>query len=194
VPTRFTSEKVTTLSPIGVEALVSERERFRRFLIRRVGNANDAEDILQESLLKALQQGDRLKRNEKIIPWFYRILRNATVDHFRRNGSEARKATNLYNEMNSTGPADARVDHWERAVCRCFEGLLPSLKPRQAELIRRIDLLNEPKHAVATHLKISAATLNVAHHRARQSLRRRLEIFCGACSREQCLACACGQT
>ena len=188
-----TSAKVVTLSPTGVEALVRERERFRRFLIRQVGNAADAEDILQESLLKALQQGEKLRRNEKVVPWFYRMLRNATVDHFRRNGSEARKVESMYNDLRSAGPTDAQSDQWQRAVCRCFEGLLPALKPRYAKLIRRIDLHNEPKLEVAADLKISVATLNVAHHRARQALRRRLAIFCGACSREQCLSCACEQ-
>lgn len=169
-----------------------ERKTFQRFLVRQVGNTADAEDILQESLLKALQQGEGLKRNEKIIPWFYRILRNATVDHFRRKGSEARRAESLHRDLNSAGQSDAQ-SQWERAVCRCFEGLLPALKPRYAELIRRVDLLNEAKLEVAADLGISVTTLSVALHRARQALRRRLEIFCGACSRELCLACACGE-
>lgn len=76
-------------------------------------------------------------------------------------------------------------------MCACFLGLLPGLRPRYAELIRRIDLNGEPKTAVSRDLKIKVATLDVAIHRARRALRRRLEVLCGACSRAKCLACFC---
>ncbi|HTO02256.1 MAG TPA: sigma-70 family RNA polymerase sigma factor [Opitutus sp.] len=182
------------LSPSAVETLVSEHAKFRRFLERRVGNVAAAEDILQESLLKALQHGGELRRGEKVTPWFYRILRNAIVDHYRRNGTESRKAEGLLNELKVHGEIELPHQDWERAVCSCFEGLLPELNPRYAQVLRRIDLEAEPKDAVAAELGISIATLNVTLHRARQALRRQLEIFCGACSREHCLACACGET
>jgi RNA polymerase sigma factor (sigma-70 family) len=188
------TKRPITLSPAGVKALVDERTLFHRFLVRRIGNATDAEDILQDSLLKALERGGELRRGERILPWFYRILRNAVADHFRRNASDCRKTEGLLNELGTHRRFETTDESWENAVCRCFEGLLPALKPRYAELIRRIDLLSEPKSTVAADLGISVATMNVTLHRARQSLRRRLEIFCGACSREHCLACACGET
>ena len=77
------------------------------------------------------------------------------------------------------------------AVCRCFEGLLPLLKPRYAELLQRIDLNGELKLIVACDLKLSRGALDVALHRARHALRTQLEIFCGACSHDSCLACVC---
>ena len=80
---------------------------------------------------------------------------------------------------------------WNRVVCACFSGLLPGLNPRYANLIRRIDLNGESKAAVGRELKIKVGTLDVALHRARNALRRRLELFCGACSREKCLECFC---
>ena len=186
--------KPVTLSPSAVRTLVLEHAKFLRFLERRVGNTAAAEDILQDGLLKALQRGGDLRRGEKITPWFYRILRNAIVDHYRRKGTESRKAEGLANELKAHGEFDSNHHDWERAVCSCFEGLLPELNSRYAQLLRRIDLESEPKESVADDLKISIATLNVTLHRARRALRRRLEIFCGACSRDHCLACACQQT
>ncbi len=171
-----------------IDAIVSERARFQRFLTARTGSEAESEDLLQQSLLKALQHDAQLRRGEKAVPWFYRILRNAISDHYRQKSSEQRGLDRLWTEMRSAGEDFAAPPkHWSRAVCACFTGLLPGLNPRYAQLIKRIDLNGESKTAVRRELKIKAGTLDVALHRARRSLRQRLELFCGACSREKCL-------
>lgn len=181
-----------TLDAQSVQALVAGRGRFHRFIASRVGSATEADDLLQESLLRALQRGDSLRRGERVVAWFYRILRNAIADHYREKQKGLHRSERLWTEANVSGtsrvtpPAD-----WEVAVCACFKGLLLTLKPRYAELLRRIDLLGEKKSGVAAALGLTHATLDVVLHRARYALRHKLEIFCGACSREHCLACAC---
>lgn len=189
------SSRVTSKSPPSgeaIDAIVSERARFRRFLTARTGSAAEAEDLLQQSLLKALQHDAQLRRGEKAVPWFYRILRNAISDHYRQKSSEQRRTDRLWTEMQAAGEAFAAPPKdWKRAVCACFSGLLPGLNPRYAKLIQRIDLNGESKKAVSRELKINVGTLEVALHRARKSLRQRLELFCGACSREKCLECFC---
>lgn len=186
----FAPTRSVTLSAAAIDSLVAERETFRRFLIHRLGNETEADDLLQESLLRALQRGDGLRRGERVVPWFYRILRNAVADHFRRNAADQRKVERWSNELKAD-TLDSSSGDWEHAVCACFEGLLPSLKPRYAEILRRVDLHGEIKIVVARDLKLSIGAFNVVLHRARAALRRRLEIFCGACSREYCLTCAC---
>lgn len=174
---------------------MAQRGEFHRFLTGRVGSATEAEDLLQQSLLKALQNRDTLRRGERAVAWFYRILRNAVVDHYRQRASERRRADRLWTEMHATGDDVARPPkEWDAAVCECFRGLLPTLRPRYAELIRRFDLNGESKEDVSGELKIKVATLDVALHRARNALRQRLEILCGSCSRESCLACCCQDT
>jgi RNA polymerase sigma factor (sigma-70 family) len=177
-----------------IDAIVSERARFQRFLTARTGNEAEAEDLLQQSLLKALQHDAQLRRGEKAVPWFYRILRNAISDHYRQKSSEQRSTDRLWTEMQAAGEDFAAPPKdWNRVVCACFSGLLPSLNPRYAKLIQRIDLNGESKKAVSRELKINVGTLEVALHRARRSLRQRLELFCGACSHEKCLECFCAK-
>ncbi len=182
-----------TLSDDAINALVTERAAFHRFLARRLGNAAQADDLLQEGLLRALQRGSTLRRGERVVPWFYRILRHAVADHFRGRAAEKRKADRLWREIGDE-VATVPTPDLDRAVCSCFEGLLGALKPRYAEILRRVDLRGEMKVVVARELKLSPGAFDVALHRARRALRRRLEVFCGACSREHCLACACDQT
>lgn len=176
----------------AIAVLVAERARFHGFIAARIGNSAAAEDILQESLLRALGRKAGLRRHESAVAWFYRILRNAIADHYRRRGSESRRVEKYLAELETRGEdVTAPPGDWEVAVCECFLGLLPSLKPRHAQVIRRIDLNGEAKQKVASDLKITPGTLDVVLHRARRALRGRLEIFCGACSRERCLACWC---
>lgn len=184
-----------TLSEESINALLNQRKVFHRFLTATTGSAADAEDILQDSLLKALQRGDGLKQRERIVPWFYRILRNAVVDHYRSQKSQSRRANLLLSDLNALGEyiASPAETNWDTSICQCLDGLLPSLKSRYAELIRRIDLRGESKIIVRHEMKLSAASFDVALHRARNALRARLEVFCGACSRASCIACACNQ-
>jgi RNA polymerase sigma-70 factor (ECF subfamily) len=187
------ASNVITLPDAAFDALVAEREMFRRFLAQRVGSAADAEDILQESLLRALRHGGNLRRGERAVAWFYCILRRALADHFRRKRATARRHERLAHELDAAGEnIDATsARDLDAAVCACFEGVLPTLSPRHATLLRRVDLRGESRPLVARELGLSSATLDVTLHRARTALRRRLEILCGACSRESCLACDC---
>ncbi len=51
-----------------------------RFAYTYAGNREDAEDIVSESVIKALKSIDGLKNTEKIKPWFYRIIANTSID------------------------------------------------------------------------------------------------------------------
>lgn len=181
--------------PKFVEALMSRRAEFHRFITARVGNASDAEDILQDSVVKALGEAGALRREERAVAWFYRILRNGIVDHQRRQGAERKRHEHIASDLKASGSDhSAPPKDWDAAICACFVDLLPTLNPRYAELIRRVDLNREFKPEVARELKIKPATLDVALHRARSALRERLTVFCGRCSRETCLECFCGAT
>lgn len=126
------------------------------------------------------------------MPWFYRILRNAISDHYRQKPSEQRRTDRLWTEMQAAGEDFAvPPKDWNRVVCACFSGLLTGMNPRYAKLIQRIYLNGESKTAASRELKIKDGTLDATLHHARNSLRQRLEFFCGACSREKCPECFC---
>ena len=178
----------------AIKMILAERERFHRFVSARVGDEATAEDLLQDSLLRALEQSNKLRRGESAVAWFYRILRNSISDHFRKKGGQNRRAEKLLADLHARGEDVAeRSADWDVAICACFRGLLPSLKPRYAEVLRRVDLHGEPKVEVGRSLKLNRATMDVLLHRARSALRRQLEVLCGACSREKCIECFCAK-
>ncbi len=57
--------------------LVKSRDKFLAYVQRRIADPDLAEDILQESLLRAVQATPGLRREARLTAWFYRILQHA---------------------------------------------------------------------------------------------------------------------
>lgn len=164
--------------------LLESHDRFLAYIRARISNPDLAEDILQDSLLKALQSAPGLRDDDRLIPWFYRILHNAVIDVYRHRQVEARAMESLKIDEAYLDPED------EAAICQCLHGLIPSLKPEYADLIQA-ELAGANWEAIASDQGITANNLKVRRHRARQSLRKRLEETCRTCAEHGCLDCDC---
>lgn len=171
----------------AVGALVLQRATLHRFLASRLGSTVEAEDLLRRGLLGALQGDAGLRRGERLVAWFDRILAGAIADHFREKQKTRLGAGRLLALLTAES-ASSRDRDWDATVSACFEGLLPFLNPRYAEIIRRVELNGEMKRVVAHEFKLSQGAFDVALHRARNALRRQLTVLCGACCRRSCLA------
>ncbi len=169
--------------------LLQHREKLLAYIRKKTGEADLAEDILQDSLLKALRAADNLRDDAKLLPWFYRIVNNTIADVYRRR---QRVAATLGMADSDAEIAAAADD--EQQLCECFRVLIPTLKPEYGELIERLDLRDEDAAAVARQLNITPNNLKVRRHRARQALREQLEQTCRVCAKHGCLDCHCNQT
>ena len=167
--------------------LLAARDRLLAYVRSRIADADLAEDVLQDSLLKALRAAPELKDEARLVPWFYRVLQNAIVDAYRRRGVERSRITGL--ERADAVEAPAPED--ETVLCECLRRLVPSLKPEYAELVTALELNGEAPEAAAGRLGITPNNLKVRRHRARQALRRRLEETCRVCAEHHCLDCTC---
>ena len=172
--------------------LNAQRNAFKAFLTARVGSAAEAEDILQNGLLKAVQRAGELQDDTKLTAWFYQLLRHAIVDHYRTQGARRKRNDALGTLVASLGEdVTPPPKAWDAQLCRCLGGVVDTLKPRHAELLRRVDLNGESVQAAAKALKMTPNNASVILHRARKELRTRLETFCGACAEGACLDCNC---
>lgn len=73
-----------------VNVLVENHRAFLRYLERKTGDRALAEDILQEAFTKVVASPGRAPAPDATVPWFYRMLRNAAIDQFRRRGARDR--------------------------------------------------------------------------------------------------------
>lgn len=171
-----------------IATLLAQRQQFLRFLERRVASPALAEDILQNAYVRALEHAGALREDESSTAWFYRILRNAVIDHYRHRQVEDRALTQWASELETEVAAD---DLTHDIVCRCIARVLPTLPPNYAAILQQVDLDEGSLAAFAAQNAITPGNATVRVHRARKALKQRLIETCGACAIHECLDCNC---
>jgi RNA polymerase sigma factor (sigma-70 family) len=172
------------------ELLVQSKSEFLTFLEGRLGNRADAEDLLQTAYARAVSEGWTLRDKEKVVPWFYQLLRNLLVDHYRHRAATGRLTERLGHETETAAVIEKELF---REVCRCVNDVTEALKPEYREMLSRVELRDEPLQQVASELGITPNNASVRLHRARRALREALQVTCGACTEHGCLDCTCHQ-
>lgn len=66
--------------------LTENTDSAYRFAYTYAKNREDAEDIVSESVIKALRSADTLKNTDYIKPWFYKIIANTSMTHLKKKG------------------------------------------------------------------------------------------------------------
>ena len=178
-------------SPAGsapLETLLENHRAFLRYLERRVGDRALAEDILQDAFAKVVERPEQAPTDEAIVPWFYRTLRNAAVDKFRRRGAADRAYEAFARELETH---EAPSTDMETEICACVSRLAATLKPEYAEALQAIEVTGTPVKAYAEQKGLSSSNAAVRVFRAREALKKRVIESCGACAEHGCLNCTC---
>ena len=174
-------------------ALVESHRDLVRFLRRRLGSSEEAEDVLQRFILKALERSNGLRDVRTVRGWLGRVLATTIVDHHRAAATRRKREHAVDPEVLANLPEaliepDAEVDE---AVCQCLYKLLPTLKPEYSAVLWRADLLGEPRERLAVSLGTTVNNVTVRLHRARRALKARLEQMCHMCVAHGFLDCQC---
>ena len=173
-----------------LSVMAENRRAFLSFLERRVGHRETAEDILQESFARSLEKVP-LEAEERVTAWFYRVLRNGVIDHYRRQGVSERALGSLQKELEQEAPEPSPDER--DAVCRCVSRLSDTLKPEYAAALRRVEVDGVSVRDYATEVGITANNAAVRLFRARETLRKRVVHWCGSCAERGCIDCTCGE-
>ncbi len=184
---RLTDQEVVLLARSGREA--AYRELVRRYerpvfalLYRMVRDRELAEDLAQETFVKALNAIDSYRPEFKFSSWIFKIANNAAIDHLRRreldtlslDGSphaetpEAMQATALQIGARQESPLDA-VE--ARELGGAIEAAIGRLRPeyRSCILLRHVE--GRAYEEIAEILNLPLGTVKTYIHRARNELR-----------------------
>jgi RNA polymerase sigma-70 factor (ECF subfamily) len=184
---RLTDQEVVLLARGGREA--AYRELVRRYerpvfalLYRMVRDRELAEDLAQETFVKALNAIDSYRPEFKFSSWIFKIANNAAIDHLRRreldtlslDGSphaetpEAMQATALQIGARQESPLDA-VEAKE--LGGAIEAAIGRLRPeyRSCILLRHVE--GRAYEEIAEILDLPLGTVKTYIHRARNELR-----------------------
>lgn len=176
-------------SPSAVARLVANHREFLGFLQSRVGSRAIAEDILQDAFVRGIGKLESLRDDESAVAWFYRILRNAVIDHHRRHEVTDRRLAALAAELDVTAEQSGEL---HGAVCQCVARLADNLKPEYADALRRIEVDGVAIKDYAAEAGITSNNAAVRVFRAREALKKQVARSCGTCAAHGCLDCTCG--
>jgi RNA polymerase sigma-70 factor (ECF subfamily) len=163
----------------GLEAVDRQNrfvsEHLRRIFVqiyRIVDNVADAQDLTQETFIKALQHQEQLKDEQKAAHWLSRIATNTAIDFLRRNSRATFCEIDEAPESHTESPEQEllRGEHREY-----LEDGLRLLSPRERQALLLRDVEGLPAEDVASILDCSKATVRSHIANARTKMRRYME-------------------
>ncbi|MGX5848155.1 sigma-70 family RNA polymerase sigma factor [Mesorhizobium sp. PL10] len=156
------------LDRVALEAMLgSLRPKLHRYCARMAGSVIDGEDIVQETLIKALQAIDGDASVERPEQWLFRIAHNAAQDHLRRRQREQARMseTDMTTIEDPLANADARLA--AAASLRSFMQLATA----QRSAVILVDVLGLSLHETCEVSGATLAATKAALHRGRAQLR-----------------------
>jgi RNA polymerase sigma-70 factor (ECF subfamily) len=165
---------------------------------RMLGSVVDAEDAVQEAMLRAWKSLDRFKEQSSLKTWLYRIATNVCLDTLAATNRRRLRPLELSDVPGTVTedmplpqrdreqwvepipdamalPAEGSVDPAERAILResirlAFVAALQYLPPRQRAVLLLTQVLNWSAAETAEALEMSVPAVNSALQRARATL------------------------
>ncbi|RZQ62301.1 RNA polymerase subunit sigma-70 [Amycolatopsis suaedae] len=161
-------------------ALITERHRreLQLHCYRMLANTEDAQDMTQETFLRAWNKRESFKGNATLRTWLYRIATNVCLDFLDRRDDR----TSLPSEVLYLQPYPDRMlpeDPQDSVVARetvelAFIVAVQHLPPRQRAVFILRDVLGWPAAQAADALELTVASVTSALQRARVTMRARL--------------------
>lgn len=151
------------------------RTRLLTFVGRRVGSRVDAEDIVQDVLVRAWSGRASLQREEKMGAWLYQIARNAIVDHYRQRHPEALTPEEI-DEI--PGLSDDRATAAVRELALCLRPMIDALPPHYRDALRAAELEGLTQQETATRLNLTHSGAKSRVQRGRALLASKMQECC----------------
>jgi RNA polymerase sigma factor (sigma-70 family) len=167
------------------EAVELEQARLRNFIRKRVPDARDAEDILQEVFYELVEAYRMMKPIERVSAWMFRVARNRITDLFRRKRPEATKSdpvapaedgeSLLLEDLLPSRDAGPEAEYARSVLIEELEAALEELPAEQREVFIAHEIEGQSFKEIAGVTGVGVNTLLSRKHYAVVQLRERLQ-------------------
>jgi RNA polymerase sigma-70 factor, ECF subfamily len=166
--------------------LMRAQEVAYRFSLLVCGHADDADDAMQEALLKTYRYAAQIQQPEAFRTWLYRTVKNACLISRRKRVHEPARVWSLDETLPSADGTGRTIDVEDpgrrpdeivanKRLRRTLRRALQSLAPEYREIVFLREVEGLSTREVATVVGISEANVKTRLHRARLMLRQQLE-------------------
>ena len=153
---------------------------FSYVLVPMLGDRDDAHDCVRETFISAHKALPRYEwRGSSIYPWLKTLAKNKARDLFRASGRRQRLRGAFSHHIDVFGdrePATPMEEHVQRqALRKRIDGVLETLNPRYARVLRLRLLEDRSREDCAELLEVKIGTLDVLLFRAVRAFRKACE-------------------
>jgi len=153
---------------------------LRRFLLSKVNNPEDAEDLLQDILIKTHKKLGSLKDPKKLKTWLFQIARNTLIDYYRKP-SITLSAQSLPELVEIREKSVEAQEIMRLELSQCIKPFIKNLPKKYGEAVEAIDLQGLSQKELAKELGLSYSAIKSRAQRGRQKL---AELFQECCTYE----------
>lgn len=173
-PSATSAEKSVARTEADFDALVRQhREAIYRVAFRMTHRHEDADDLVQETFLRAYESFGRFRRDATEATWLYRIVTNLALNALRRRERFRRIAALFRGDSSASPPVSIESDETKRAVHAALE----SLPASQRAVVVLFDMEGLSAAEIAGILDVPEGTVRSRLHHARRHLRKRLSAY-----------------
>ena len=160
-----------------------ERERLRRFVLKLIDDADEAENIVQETFTEAYRQIEDFRGESSVSTWLFSIAKHLAYGHLRtsdrHNYLEHETIEFLQADQGGSAAATRKeVELSERK--QIVHDALQELPEHYRRVVQLRDLEEKSTRETAEQLELTEVNVRVRLHRARKQLREHL------CKRMEC--------
>ena len=161
-----------------------ERDRLRNFVLKIVDDADEAENIVQETFAEAFRQIGDFRGEAKVSTWLFSIARHLAYGHLRKAKRRSYKEHDTIEFLRAEqdgGAAAATLDAVEASERKqIVHDALQELPEHSRRVVQLRDLEEQSTAETAEQLGLTEVNVRVRLHRARKQLREHL------CERMEC--------
>ncbi len=161
------------------ELVLRYQEPLLRFVKTFLHDKNQAEDVVQESFVRALEKIDQLRNPDSLKSWLWSVTRSIAVDRRRRRERDLKGASRVieFEDMDLQVSPAPPADIWmaRQSLIDEMRGLIRSLPPESRELLRLRYHEQLSHREIGALVGVGAVTVKARLARVRQRLKSRLE-------------------
>lgn len=157
------------------------RARLHGFVGRRVGNPEDAEDVVQDVFVRMQRNIDALSSADRLYAWAFRIARNAIADHYRspnRRDVPGEAAAKVMEGLTADPIGDEPSNDARAEMARCIAPMVRGLPDNYRWAIELTELEGMTQAAAAERLGLSLPGAKSRVQRGRARLKEMLLRCC----------------
>ncbi len=151
--------------------LVKEMDNLHKFALRLTRNASDADDLLQSTVLRALEKKHMFEADTSLFKWSSKMMFNLFVSDYRKKT----RFETQYDPDEYINMEYVEADQEDKAELRCVQDAMETLSPDHKNILVMVCVKGMRYEEVAEALAIPVGTVRSRLSRAREQLQFALE-------------------